>query len=55
MQAFGDDVIFFGTELANGVIAHSDDRGETFTRDASRRSPLSPMTRPGHTSGHSAT
>lgn len=31
MQAFGDDVIFFGTELANGVVAHSDDRGETFT------------------------
>ena len=30
MQAFGDDVIFFGTELANGVIAHSDDKGETF-------------------------
>ena len=31
MQAFGDDVIFFGTELANGVVAHSDNRGETFT------------------------
>jgi len=31
MQAFGDDVIFFGTELANGVVAHSDNRGDTFT------------------------
>jgi hypothetical protein len=30
MQAFGNDVIFFGTELANGVIARSEDRGETF-------------------------
>lgn len=31
MQAFGDDVIFFGTELATAVVAHSDDRGESFT------------------------
>ena len=31
LQAFGKDVIFFGTELANGTTAHSDDRGETFT------------------------
>jgi hypothetical protein len=30
LQAFGDDVIFFGTELADGVAAHSDDRGETW-------------------------
>ena len=30
MQAFGDDVIYFGTELANGVTAHSDNRGESF-------------------------
>jgi dockerin type I repeat protein len=31
MQAFGDDVIFFGTELADAITAHSDDKGETFT------------------------
>ena len=31
LQAFGDDVIFFGTLLAQGVAAHSDDRGETWT------------------------
>ena len=31
MQAFGDDVIFFGTELANGIVAHSDNRGDSFT------------------------
>ncbi|HVF72841.1 MAG TPA: hypothetical protein VM940_14660 [Chthoniobacterales bacterium] len=30
LQAFGDDVIFFGTELADGVAAHSDDRGESW-------------------------
>ncbi len=30
MQAFGDDVIFFGTELGDAVVAHSDDRAETF-------------------------
>ena len=30
MQAFGTDVIFFGTELADAVTAHSDDFGETF-------------------------
>ena len=31
MQAFGTDVIFFGTELADAITAHSDDQGETFT------------------------
>ena len=31
LQAFGKDVIYFGTELANGTTATSDDRGETFT------------------------
>jgi hypothetical protein len=31
MQAFGDDVIFFGTELATVVVAHSDNAGESFT------------------------
>jgi hypothetical protein len=31
MQAFGDDVIFFGTELATAVVAHSDNRGASFT------------------------
>lgn len=31
LQAFGDDVIYFGTELADGVTAHSDNRGKTFT------------------------
>ncbi|CAN5748762.1 hypothetical protein BH20VER1_BH20VER1_15550 [soil metagenome] len=31
MQAFGDDVIFFGTELATAVVAKSDDRGASFT------------------------
>jgi hypothetical protein len=30
MSAWGDDVVFFGTELAQGVAAHSDDRGETW-------------------------
>ena len=30
MQAFGDDVIFFGTELAHAIVAHSDDKGETY-------------------------
>ncbi|MFL6513687.1 MAG: hypothetical protein ACJ8M1_01545 [Chthoniobacterales bacterium] len=30
MQAFGTDVIFFGTELGVAVTAHSDDFGETF-------------------------
>ncbi len=30
MQAFGSDVIFFGTELADAITAHSDDFGETF-------------------------
>jgi hypothetical protein len=31
MQAFGTDVIFFGTELADAITAHSDDQGENFT------------------------
>ena len=31
MQAFGTDAIFFGTELADAVVAHSDDKGETWT------------------------
>ncbi|MFL6584949.1 MAG: hypothetical protein ACJ8KU_10585 [Chthoniobacterales bacterium] len=31
MQAFGDDVIFFGTELGDAVIARSTDRGETWS------------------------
>ena len=31
MQAFGTDVIFFGTELATAIVAHSNDYGETFT------------------------
>ncbi len=30
MQAFGTDVIFFGTELGDVVTAHSDDFGENF-------------------------
>ena len=31
MQAFGSDVIFFGTELAAAVVAHSDNQGQSFT------------------------
>jgi hypothetical protein len=31
MNAFGDDVIFFGTELGDAIIARSTDRGETWT------------------------
>ena len=31
LQAWGDDVIFFGTLVAQGVCAHSDDRGESWT------------------------
>ena len=30
MQAFGTDVIFFGTELADAITAHSDNFGESF-------------------------
>ena len=30
MHAWGNDVVFFGTELAQGVSAHSDDAGETW-------------------------
>ncbi len=30
MQAYGTDVIFFGTELGVAITAHSDDFGETF-------------------------
>lgn len=31
LRAFGDDVVFFGTELTHGVAAVSDDRGESWT------------------------
>jgi hypothetical protein len=31
LRAFGDDVVFFGTELSHGVAAHSDNRGDTWT------------------------
>lgn len=31
LRAFGDDVVYFGTELTHGVAAHSDDRGDHFT------------------------
>lgn len=31
LQAFGNDVVFFGTEVAAGICAHSSDRGETWT------------------------
>lgn len=31
LRAFGDDVIFFGTEVSHGVVAQSDDRGATWT------------------------
>ncbi len=31
MQAFGNEAIFFGTELGDVVIAHSVDQGETWT------------------------
>lgn len=31
MQAYGDDVIFFGTEVAAAMVAHSDDRGDSWT------------------------
>ncbi|HEV3467768.1 MAG TPA: hypothetical protein VG148_00490 [Pyrinomonadaceae bacterium] len=31
LNAFGDDIVFFGTELANGVVAHSDNRGDSWT------------------------
>lgn len=31
LQAWGDDVIFFGTELAVGVVSYSSDRGDTWT------------------------
>ena len=31
LLAYKDDVIYFGTELANGVSATSDNRGDTFT------------------------
>jgi hypothetical protein len=30
LQAWGNDVLYFGTELAQGVAAHSDDRGENW-------------------------
>jgi hypothetical protein len=31
LNAFGNDVVFFGTEVAVGVAAHSSDRGENWT------------------------
>lgn len=31
LRAFGDDVVFFGTEVTHGVAAHSDDRGSNWT------------------------
>lgn len=31
LRAFGDDVVFFGTELSHGVAARSDNRGDTWT------------------------
>lgn len=31
LQAFGNDVIFFGTEVSHGVAARSDDRGTNWT------------------------
>jgi hypothetical protein len=31
LRAYGNDVIFFGTEVAHGVSAHSSDRGTTWT------------------------
>lgn len=31
MNAFGNDVVFFGTELGDAVIARSSDKGETWT------------------------
>ena len=31
LRAFGNDVIYFGTEVAQGVTAHSSDRGDTWT------------------------
>jgi hypothetical protein len=31
LRAFGNDVIFFGTEVTHGVAAHSNDRGNTWT------------------------
>jgi hypothetical protein len=31
LNAWGNDVVYFGTELAVGVAAHSDDRGDTWT------------------------
>ncbi|MCI0415508.1 glycoside hydrolase [bacterium] len=31
LRAFGNDVVFFGTELTHGVAAHSEDRGANWT------------------------
>ena len=31
LQALGNDVVFFGTQVADGICAHSSDRGETWT------------------------
>lgn len=31
LRAFGNDVVYFGTEVSHGVAAHSDDRGDHWT------------------------
>jgi hypothetical protein len=31
LQAFGNDVVFFGTQVADGICARSTDRGDTWT------------------------
>jgi Dockerin type I domain len=31
LNAWGDDIVYFGTEVADGVCAHSDNRGESWT------------------------
>jgi hypothetical protein len=31
LNAWGDDIVFFGTEVTDGVCAHSDNRGESWT------------------------
>jgi hypothetical protein len=31
LNAWGDDIVFFGTEVTDGVCAHSDDRGQNWT------------------------
>jgi hypothetical protein len=31
LEAFGNDIVFFGTEVGAGICAHSSDRGESWT------------------------